>query len=105
MNRRHLFAMLGGTTVAGHSMAAGRPHIGFVSGDDSKGWVQLHILKAASEGEIDAAFVDLMRLPGGALLVSPDPSSTVGWSSSWAWRHTTLFRRSTGFATLLQPVA
>jgi putative tryptophan/tyrosine transport system substrate-binding protein len=37
MNRRHLFAMLGGAMVAGHSMAAERPHIGFVSGGDSKG--------------------------------------------------------------------
>jgi hypothetical protein len=37
MNRRHLLAMIGGTTFAGHSMAAERPHIGFVSGGDSKG--------------------------------------------------------------------
>jgi ABC-type uncharacterized transport system substrate-binding protein len=37
MNRRHLLAMLGGTTVAGHGMAAERRHIGFVSGGDSKG--------------------------------------------------------------------
>jgi putative ABC transport system substrate-binding protein len=35
--------------------------------------VQLHILKAGSESEIDAACVDFVRLPAGALLVSPDP--------------------------------
>jgi len=33
--------MIGGTTFAGHSMAAERPHIGFVSGGDSKGAEEL----------------------------------------------------------------
>src|ERR1700747_993045 len=37
MYRRQLLAMLGGTAVAGHSVAAERPHIGFISGGDSKG--------------------------------------------------------------------
>lgn len=31
-----LLAMIGGTTFAGHSMAAKPPHIGFVSGGGSK---------------------------------------------------------------------
>jgi putative tryptophan/tyrosine transport system substrate-binding protein len=35
--------------------------------------VQLPILKASTEGEIDAAFTTLLQLPAGALVVSPDP--------------------------------
>jgi putative ABC transport system substrate-binding protein len=35
--------------------------------------VQLTILKAATESEIDAAFAALAQLRAGALLVSPDP--------------------------------
>ena len=38
--------------------------------------VQLHILKAGSEGEIDAAFTTLARLQAGGLLVSSDPFFT-----------------------------
>jgi putative ABC transport system substrate-binding protein len=34
--------------------------------------VQLHILKAGSEGELEAAFSSLVQLRAGALLVSPD---------------------------------
>src|SRR5438876_862892 len=35
--------------------------------------VQLDILKAGSEGEIDAAFATLVQLRAGALLISTDP--------------------------------
>jgi putative ABC transport system substrate-binding protein len=35
--------------------------------------VQLPILKASTEGEIDAAFTTLVQLPAGALVVGPDP--------------------------------
>jgi putative ABC transport system substrate-binding protein len=35
--------------------------------------VQLHILKAGTEGEIDAAFSTLIQLSAAALVVSPDP--------------------------------
>jgi putative ABC transport system substrate-binding protein len=42
--------------------------------------VQLEILKARTEGEIDAAFGTLMQLHAGALVVR---SSTTGASSSW----------------------
>jgi putative ABC transport system substrate-binding protein len=35
--------------------------------------VQLPVLKAAAEGEIDAAFASLVDLHAGALLVAPDP--------------------------------
>ena len=37
MNRRQLLAMLGGMMVAGRGVAAERPHIGFISGGDSRG--------------------------------------------------------------------
>jgi putative ABC transport system substrate-binding protein len=35
--------------------------------------VQLHILKAGTESEIDAAFATLVQLQGGALVVGTDP--------------------------------
>jgi putative ABC transport system substrate-binding protein len=35
--------------------------------------VQLPILKASTEGEIDTAFTTLVQLPAGALVVSPNP--------------------------------
>jgi putative ABC transport system substrate-binding protein len=35
--------------------------------------VQLHILKASTEGEIDAAFASLVQRQAGALVVSADP--------------------------------
>ncbi len=35
--------------------------------------VQLHVLKAATEGEIDAAFASLVQLQAGALVVGADP--------------------------------
>jgi hypothetical protein len=49
--------------------------------------VQLPILKAATESEIDAAFASLVQLHAGALLVGPIRSSTTGASSWWRWRH------------------
>ena len=35
--------------------------------------VQLHILKAGTESEIDAAFATLVQLQAGALVVANDP--------------------------------
>jgi putative ABC transport system substrate-binding protein len=35
--------------------------------------VQLHVVEAATEGEIDAAFADLVQLHAGALVVGADP--------------------------------
>jgi len=35
--------------------------------------LQLHILKAGSEGEINAAFATLVELHAGALVLGPDP--------------------------------
>jgi putative ABC transport system substrate-binding protein len=37
--------------------------------------VQLHILKAGTDGEFDAAFISLVRLQAGALLFGTDPFS------------------------------
>ena len=53
------------------------PRAGGLSGDmqeaaRTKG-VQLPILKAGTEGEIDTAFTTLVQLPAAALVVSPDP--------------------------------
>ena len=56
--------------------------------------VQLHILKAGTEDEIDAAFASLVQLQAGALLVGATRSSSAGASSSWRWRHAMPFRRS-----------
>jgi putative ABC transport system substrate-binding protein len=57
--------------------------------------VQLQILKAGTEGEIEATFATLVQLHGGALLVGSDSFFLAGASSSWPWRHAMLFRRST----------
>jgi putative ABC transport system substrate-binding protein len=38
--------------------------------------VELKIVKAGSEGEIDAAFASLIQMPAGALLVGTDPLFT-----------------------------
>jgi len=39
--------------------------------------VQLNILQAGSEGEVDAAFASLIQMPAGALLVGTDPLFTL----------------------------
>src|SRR5262249_32269292 len=38
--------------------------------------VQLHVLKASSESEIDTTFASLVQLPAGALVVAADPFIT-----------------------------
>jgi putative tryptophan/tyrosine transport system substrate-binding protein len=57
--------------------------------------VQLPILKASSESEIDAAFATLVQLQAGALSSPAIHSSISGSSSSWRWHHAMPFRRST----------
>jgi len=57
------------------------PHIGRVTKDmqgaaHNKG-VQLHVLRAGTEGEIDAAFDSLVQLQAGALVVGSDPFFTI----------------------------
>jgi putative ABC transport system substrate-binding protein len=53
--------------------------------------VQLRLLKASTQSEIDTAFAIL--------------SSTIGASISWRWRHATPFRRSMSFVSSPQPAA
>jgi putative ABC transport system substrate-binding protein len=45
--------------------------------------LQLPILKASTESEIDAAFASLAQLHAGALVVEPDPFFARGATSSW----------------------
>ena len=56
--------------------------------------VQLHILNAASESEIDAAFATLVEIQAGALVIDTICSSLAGESSSKHWLHAIPFRRS-----------
>jgi putative ABC transport system substrate-binding protein len=56
--------------------------------------VNLDILKASTEGEIDAAFATLVQLHAGALVTGADPSFSAGATSSWNWRRAMPFRRS-----------
>jgi putative ABC transport system substrate-binding protein len=65
--------------------------------------VQLHVLKAGSESEIDAAFPSLVQLQAGGLVVGTTRSSTAGASSSWPWRHVIPFRRSMSGASSSRP--
>jgi len=65
--------------------------------------VQLSILKASTESEIDAAFATLAQQQAGALVVSPDPFFLAGASSSWRWRHAMPFRRSMSGASSPRP--
>ena len=54
--------------------------------------LQLRILKAATESEINAAFGSLVELQAGALLVS-DPTFLAVASRSWRSRNARRFRR------------
>ena len=56
--------------------------------------VQLHVLKASSESEIDAAFASIVQLHAGALVVAPIRSSATGATSSWRLHRAMPFRRS-----------
>ena len=57
--------------------------------------VELPILKASTESEIDAAFASLAQLQASALVVDPDAFfSAPGASKSWHWHHAMPFRRS-----------
>jgi putative tryptophan/tyrosine transport system substrate-binding protein len=67
--------------------------------------VQLPILKASTEGEIDAAFASFVDLQAGALVVQGDPFFNRGASNSYGWRRNMPFRRSTTCAVSLRPAA
>jgi putative ABC transport system substrate-binding protein len=56
--------------------------------------LQLQVVSAASQSEIDAMFVALVR-----------QQATAGASSSWRWRHATRFRRFTVAASMSRSAA
>ena len=67
--------------------------------------LQLLVLKAASESEIDAAFTTLVQLQAGALISAQIGSSAAGSNSSRRWHHIMPLRRSEKSVDSPQPVA
>src|SRR5262249_49262375 len=56
--------------------------------------VQLRVLNAGTESEIDAAFATLIQLQVGALLIRGDAFYNAPASSSWRWHPAMPSRRS-----------
>jgi ABC-type uncharacterized transport system substrate-binding protein len=57
--------------------------------------VQLQILKASTESEIDAAFANLVQFHSGALVIATDAFfNSRRASSSWRWQHAMPFQQS-----------
>jgi putative ABC transport system substrate-binding protein len=75
------------------------PNAERISGDARKAAsdkrLQLHILKASTEGEINAAFAASSNSMPARSSSAPTRSSPAGATSSWRWRHATRCRRST----------
>jgi putative tryptophan/tyrosine transport system substrate-binding protein len=67
--------------------------------------VQLPVLKAGAEGEIDPPSRPSSNCKPAGLSSAPTRSSTRGASSSWRWRHVTPFPRSMSGASSPQPAA
>ena len=67
--------------------------IGNVQGAARAKVMQLHILKAGAESEIDAAFATLVQLQAGALIVGADPFFFSRPTSSSRWHRVMPFRR------------
>ena len=65
-----------------------------VQGDAYARGVQLHVLKASTEHEIDAVFATLVEIHAGALVGSSDPFFNSRREQLLAWRRTMPFRRS-----------
>ena len=55
--------------------------------------VQLAVLNAGTEREVDAAFASLVQLQAGALVVDPDGFFNSRRRNSWGWRRAMLCRR------------
>ena len=67
--------------------------------------VQLAILKASTESEIDAAFAALAHCKPARSSSAPIRSLSAAASSLWRWRHATLFRQSKICASSPRPAA
>ncbi|CAN7754709.1 ABC transporter substrate-binding protein [Bradyrhizobium sp. LjRoot220] len=57
--------------------------------------VQLLVVKAATEGEIDGAFATMVNEGAGAVVIQADPFSIAGARNFWRWRPGWRSRRST----------
>jgi hypothetical protein len=66
--------------------------------------VQLPILKASTESEIDSAFA-LVQLRAGALVIATDPFLNSRHDSWWRWRHNMPFQQCITGATSPRPAA
>ena len=67
--------------------------------------MQILVLKADSEAEIDAAFATLVQQHAGGVVAPPTQCSTTDVNISWLWRHTMPFQRSISHANLSPSVA
>jgi len=67
--------------------------------------LQLAIVKASSEGEIDAAFATLADLQRMRSSSATPCSSPFGASNSWRWRRVIGYRRSSGGTNSPPPAA
>ena len=68
--------------------------------------LQVHVLRARTEQEIDAAFATLVRLRAGALVVATESVVRLtGVSISSGWRHATPCLRSLTYASSSPPAA
>ena len=67
--------------------------------------LQLPILKAATEGEIDAAFASLVQLRADGSSSAPIRSSAPDASRSWRWHRAMPFQRSISRASSPRPAA
>jgi len=61
--------------------------------------VQLAVLNAGTEVEIDTVFAMLVQREAGALVVAADPFFSAGESSSQHWRHAMPFQQFMSFAS------
>ena len=64
--------------------------------------LQIHILNASTEAEINTAFAILAQLRAGALIVGTGELFNSGGNSSWLWQHDKGCPRSLSIATTLR---
>jgi hypothetical protein len=64
--------------------------------------LQLHLLNASTELEIDTAFATMVQLRAGGLVIAADALSRAESNSSRHWRSATGFQQSTNFPNSLR---